>query len=174
MKSHVLRRARLLVPLLGALTLASAALAASNTTVSTHKTDRGKALSDSRGFSLYQFVKDTRGSKRKAPKITCYGSCARVWPPLLVRKGGRALARSRSGVNPRLLGTAKRRDGSLQVTYNGWPLYTYGGDSRAGDATGEGVIQFGAAWYLLRTNGQLVKCPKGQGPSTSGCVPQSY
>jgi hypothetical protein len=77
-------------------------------------------------------------------------------------------------VNPRLLGTAKRRDGKIQLTYNGWPLYTYAGDSKAGDTTGQGVSQFGAAWYLLKTNGQLIKCPPDQAPTSSGCLPQRY
>jgi hypothetical protein len=89
-----------------------------------------------------------------------------------VKKGGKVV--SAGGVNSRLLGTTKRHDGTLQVTYNGWPLYTYGGDSKAGDTTGEGVKQFGAAWYLLKTSGQLVKCPKNQSPSSSGCLPQTY
>jgi predicted lipoprotein with Yx(FWY)xxD motif len=172
MKSTFLRKTTIVAVLVGALALAAIAAASSNTTVTTHKTSHGKVLSNSKGFSLYQFAKDTQGGKGKSPKITCYGKCATAWPPLLVKKGAKVVAAG--GVNQKLLGTAKRRDGSLQVTYNGWPLYTYAGDSKAGQTTGQGVNQFGAAWYLLKTNGQLIKCPQGQGPSTSGCLPQSY
>jgi predicted lipoprotein with Yx(FWY)xxD motif len=174
MRSTILRRTTFVVALVGALALAAVAVAASNTTVKTRNTSQGKILANSHGLSLYMFVKDKQGGRGKSPKITCYGQCATAWPPLLVSKGGKVQAAKGSGVNQKLLGTAKRRDGKLQVTYNGWPLYTYGGDSGPGDTTGQGVIQFGAAWYLLNTKGQLVKCPKNQGPSTSGCLPQGY
>jgi predicted lipoprotein with Yx(FWY)xxD motif len=174
MTSTFLRRTTSVAVLLGALALAAVSVAASNTTVTTHKTSQGKILANSKGFSLYNFPKDTQGGKGKAPKITCYGKCATAWPPVLVKKGAKVVAGSHSGVNSKMLGTTKRRDGSLQVTYNGWPIYSYGGDSNAGDSTGEGVQQFGAAWYLLKTNGQQVKCPQGEGPSKSGCLPQTY
>lgn len=174
MRSTVPRRSMFIVALVGALATAAVAVAASNTTVNTHTTSRGKVLSNSHGFSLYMFMKDKQGGHGKTLKITCYGDCATAWPPLLVKSGGKAVAARASGINQRLLKTARRRDGTLQVTYNGWPLYTYAGDGRAGQTSGEGVKQFGAAWYLLKTSGQLVKCPSGQGPSTSGCLPQSY
>jgi predicted lipoprotein with Yx(FWY)xxD motif len=171
-RSTFLRRTTFVAMLISALALAAVAVAATNTTVTTHKTSQGKTLSNSKGFSLYNFAKDTQGGKGKSAKSNCYGQCATAWPPLLVKKGGKVV--SAGGVNQKLLGTTKRHDGSLQVTYNGWPLYTYGGDSKAGDSTGEGVKQFGAAWYLLKTSGQVVKCPAQQAPSSSGCLPQSY
>lgn len=174
MSRTILRRSILTAAVLGVLGLAAIAVAASNTTVGTRSTKQGKVLANSRGFSLYNFAKDTQGTKRRPAKSTCYGNCATAWPALLIAKGGKVTAAARSGLNPKLLGTVKRRDGKLQATYNGWPLYTYAGDSKAGQTTGEGVKQFGGAWYLLKTNGQLVKCPKNQGPSTAGCVPQSY
>jgi predicted lipoprotein with Yx(FWY)xxD motif len=150
-----------------ALVLAGVAGAATGTSVGTHKTDRGKVLSNSRGFSLYMFAKDKKGGKS-----TCYGQCAKVWPPLLKR--GRLGTIRGSGVNSKLLGTTRRRDGKLEVTYNGWPLYTYAPDSRPGQDMGEGYDQFGAAWFLLTTTGKQIKCPAGEVSSTSGCVAGTY
>jgi predicted lipoprotein with Yx(FWY)xxD motif len=153
----------------GALTLLAAAVASAlgPAKVGTHHTYRGKVLADSRGFSLYMFVKD-----KQFGKSTCYGQCAVAWPPLITQ--GRPKAASFSGVNSKLLGTTRRRSGLLQVTYKGWPLYRYQPDPRPGTARGEGFVQFGAAWFLLKTTGQQVKCPSGLVASTGGCVPGSY
>src|SRR5260370_26062705 len=96
------------------------------------------------------FVKDKKGGKS-----TCYGQCARVWPPLLT--SARPVAVKGSGVNAKLLGTTRRSDGKLEVTYNGYPLYLYAPDRKPGQTNGEGVSQFGAKWYLLDTAGQIGK-----------------
>ena len=53
-----------------------------------------------------------------------------------------------------MLGTTKRKDGTLQVTYAGRPLYTYVGDQRPGEANGNDIDPFGAEWYALQPNGQ--------------------
>ena len=74
---------------------------------------------------LYLFDAD------KGKSSTCYGGCAKAWPPFLTK--GKPSAGP--GVNARLLGTTKRRDGSLQVTYAGHPLYYYEGD-KVGKASG--------------------------------------
>jgi predicted lipoprotein with Yx(FWY)xxD motif len=155
------RRTGLIAALLGALAIAAVAGAATGTGVGTHKTKRGTILASSHGFSLYMFAKDKKGGKS-----TCYGNCASVWPPLLT--SGKPVAIKGSGVNPKLLGTTKRSDGKLEVTYNGWPLYLYKPDRKAGDITGEGVNQFGAKWYLMNTAGQLVK-PKSGGVCNPLC-----
>lgn len=163
---HAVRAVSLTAGLL-ALVLAAVASAATGTSVGTHKTDHGKGLSTSRGYSLYMFAKDKKGGKS-----TCYGQCAKVWPPLLT--SGRPRTIRGSGVNSKLLGTTRRRDGKLEVTYNGWPLYTYQPDGRPGQDKGEGYVQFGAAWFLLNTGGKQVKCPAGEIASTSGCIVGSY
>ena len=152
---HVVRRAALAAVLAGALGAAAIASAAGGTGVGTHKTKFGKVLANSRGFSLYMFKKDKRGGKS-----TCYGQCAVVWPPLLTSR--KPFAIRGSGVNPRLLGTTRRKDGKLEVTYNGWPLYLYQPDRKAGDTNGEGANQFGAPWYLLNTAGNIVKPVSGR------------
>jgi len=159
-RRHGVRRTVVAVVLLGALTVAAVASAA-GTGVGTHSTKRGKVLANSRGFSLYMFKKD-----KQHGNSTCYGQCAKVWPPLL--STGKPVALRGSGVNAKLLGTTKRRDGKLEVTYNGWPLYLYQPDRKAGQINGEGANQFGAAWYLLNTSGNIVK-PKSGGVCNPLC-----
>jgi predicted lipoprotein with Yx(FWY)xxD motif len=106
--------------------------------------DLGTILVDSTGRTLYDFHKD-RGSKS-----ACYGACAAAWPPLLTDGDPQAQGAADRG----MLGTTKRKDGSTQVTYAGWPLYTYAGDRAPGEANGNDIDQFGAEWYALQPNGQ--------------------
>lgn len=104
----------------------------------------GKVLVDSKGFTLYYFKKDKGG------KSACYGGCATVWPPLTT--GG--APKGMSGVEASKLGTTKRSDGTVEVTYAGWPLYTYEADKKPGEANGTDVKSFGASWYPLHPNGE--------------------
>lgn len=106
--------------------------------------DLGTILVDSEGRTLYDFHKD------KGSKSACYGSCAGAWPPLLTEGDPQAKGGAQAG----MLGTTKRKDGTTQVTYNGWPLYTYVGDQSPGEANGNDIDQFGAEWYALQPNGQ--------------------
>ena len=173
MRSNFLRRTIPVIVLLAALALAAIAGAASDTTVTTHRTSKGKVLANSRGFSLYMFKKDKQGGKGKQAKSNCYGSCAKLWPPLLVSKGVKVVAAKGSGLNSKLLGTTKRTDGKLEVTYNGWPLHTNVPDHKPGDIKGEGTDQFGAAWYLLNASGHII-CPSNYQRKGSECLPGSY
>jgi predicted lipoprotein with Yx(FWY)xxD motif len=59
-----------------------------------------------------------------------------------------------SGVDATLFGTTKRKDGSLQVTYKGLPLYYFAGDTAAGDVKGQGL---GSIWYVVAANGDVIK-----------------
>ena len=65
------------------------------------------------------------------------------------------------GVNHSLVGTTKRADGSEQVTYAGHPLYLYVGDQKPGDATGEGLTDFGAGWDALTPAGAKIEAEQG-------------
>jgi predicted lipoprotein with Yx(FWY)xxD motif len=103
----------------------------------------GKYLADSQGRSLYLFEADHPRSS------ACAGACARAWPPLTTM----STPVSGAGVQQGLLALFKRGDGSEQVTYNGHPLYYYGGDGSAGQTQGQGLSQFGAKWYLLSASG---------------------
>jgi predicted lipoprotein with Yx(FWY)xxD motif len=121
--------------------------AGSNATVSLRNTKLGAVLVNSKHHTLYLFLKDKRG------KSTCSGKCAKFWPPLLARgkpTGG-------PGVRASLLGTTKRGNGSLQVTYRRHPLYTFALDKRAGQTKGEGISGFGARWYAVSARGKAVR-----------------
>ncbi|MGN6216110.1 MAG: COG4315 family predicted lipoprotein [Solirubrobacterales bacterium] len=105
----------------------------------------GTVLVDSEGFTVYKFAKD------KGSTSSCYGACAQNWPPVTVegKPSGEGAAASQ-------LGTTKRKDGSVQVTYAGHPLYTYAGDSEPGEANGNGLTFFGGKWSAMDESGEAV------------------
>jgi predicted lipoprotein with Yx(FWY)xxD motif len=106
----------------------------------------GRILVDSRGITLYDFVKD------KGTTSVCYSACAALWPPLISK--GKPIAGP--GVRAALLGTTKRKDGKLEVTYNGHPLYYFVTDHKPGQTTGQGVNQFGGPWWVLSPAGKEI------------------
>jgi predicted lipoprotein with Yx(FWY)xxD motif len=103
----------------------------------------GPILVDEHGRTLYQFAADPPG------RSTCYGACASIWPPATTEGPPRA----GSGVAPGALATLTRRDGRAQLAYNDQPLYYYQADTAPGDASGQGLTQFGAGWYVVFTSG---------------------
>jgi len=107
----------------------------------------GNVLVDGKGVTVYLFEKDKHG------KSACSGSCAKVWAPVLTSGKPKAVKGARSS----LLGTTRRGNGKLQVTYHKHPLYTYAGDGgKAGTAKGQDLDQFGAEWYVLDRSGNIV------------------
>jgi predicted lipoprotein with Yx(FWY)xxD motif len=111
-----------------------------------HKTTYGKILFDGHSRALYLFGRD------KSNKSTCYGSCAKAWPPFIVRTKPRAAAGVRAG----LIGTTRRNDGKLQVTYGGHPLYFYEGDPK-GQAKCQKVTNSGGIWLVVSPSGRAVR-----------------
>lgn len=107
----------------------------------------GRVIVDGAGKTLYLFEKD------KTRRSTCYGSCAGTWPPVMVRARPRAV----HGARATLIATTRRRDGKLQVTYGGHPLYYYAFDLQPGSVRGNGVDQYGAEWYAVRANGRAAR-----------------
>jgi predicted lipoprotein with Yx(FWY)xxD motif len=91
-------------------------------------------LKNAKGRTLYYFTPDT------STKVTCTGSCASVWPPLLT-------ASDLPTTLPGLAGKVGvvNGDNGKQVTYNGHPLYTYNKDVNSEDAFGQGI---GGKWYV--------------------------
>lgn len=127
----------------------AAAVGTASATGALVKTERdrryGRILVDGRGQALYLFTRErTRRSR-------CYGACAKAWPPLLTR------ARPRAGTGARrsLLGTTRRRNGRLQVTYRGNPLYYYRHDTTTRTLCHD-VFEFGGDWFLVRPSGRRV------------------
>src|SRR5918911_746682 len=132
---------------LAALVLTGNANAADRSVLTSGRSSYGQVLFDGRGFALYAFTHDSRG------RSTCTGACAAAWPPYLVKSAAKAGAGARSS----LLGTTRRSDGSLQVTYKGQPLYYYVGDKRAGQILCQNVSEFGGLWLVVRPDGTLVR-----------------
>lgn len=104
------------------------------TTVSTGSTSLGTVLTTPQGLTLYYFVPEKGGV------VACTGGCATTWPPLKA-SGAETKPSSVTGT----LGTVALSDGSMQVTYNGWPLHTYAADSAAGQTNGQGVA---GKWFV--------------------------
>jgi predicted lipoprotein with Yx(FWY)xxD motif len=116
------------------------------TGVTVGSTAIGRILINTSGHTLYMYTPD------KKNKSTCYGQCAAFWPPLLTSgtpHGGH-------GVKARLLGTTKRRDGKLQVTYAGHPLYLFAQDEEPADVNGQGLQDI---WYAVSVTGARVTTP---------------
>jgi predicted lipoprotein with Yx(FWY)xxD motif len=127
---------------------ASAPSGAGNASVvSARTTSLGTFLVDGRGRTLYLWNAD-HGSRS-----TCTGACAQAWPPLTAT----ATPKAGGAVKSSLLGTAMRADGSREVTYAGHPLYTFTGDTAAGQSAGEGSVAFGAPWWVVTTRGTALQ-----------------
>lgn len=107
----------------------------------------GKFLVDANGRSLYLWVAD------KGSTSTCSGGCAQAWPPLTTTGKPQA----GTGAQSALLGTTKRADGKMEVTYAGHPLYYFSGDSQPGQTTGQGNEGFGAYWWVVAPNGKAIE-----------------
>lgn len=100
--------------------------------------DLGTVLVGPTGMTLYMFTKDT------ADTSNCYEQCATNWPPLLVDSAD-AIIPGQNLLGT--LGTTERTDGTLQVTYNGMPLYYWKDDKAIGDTTGQNV---GEVWFVIQ------------------------
>jgi predicted lipoprotein with Yx(FWY)xxD motif len=107
----------------------------------------GQIIVDTKGFTLYDFHKD------KGTKSSCYGACAGVWPPLT----SEGTPQAKGGAVASQLGTTKRSDGTVQVTYAGHPLYTYTADTKPGEANGNDFSSYGGEWYALQPSGEEPK-----------------
>ena len=107
----------------------------------------GPILTDGNGNTLYVFLPDDQGPS------TCYDDCAANWPALLAEGEVEVGGNDEDPTDLDLLGTTERDDGAMQVTYNGWPLYHFGGDQAPGDTNGQGVSE---VWYVVSPEGAPV------------------
>lgn len=105
----------------------------------------GKVVADGKGEAFYVF------GKENSAKSKCYGACAAAWPPVLTKGKPRA----GNGVKANLLGTTKRANGKLQVTYDGQPLYYYVDDT-PGNILCQNVSEFGGLWLVVGPGGAPV------------------
>ena len=106
----------------------------------------GQMLFDSKRQAIYIFERDEEN------RSNCYGDCAEAWPPVFTEgkpRGGKGVDRS-------LLGTTKRRDGKLQVTYAGKPLYYYAHEG-PGEVKCHNVDLNGGFWWVLDADGERLQ-----------------
>ncbi|MFJ9038922.1 SCO0930 family lipoprotein [Streptomyces sp. NPDC102406] len=113
----------------------------------------GKVLTDSAGFTLYRFDKDTA----QPPRSNCDAACRKAWPP--VPAGGATAA---PGVDPSLIGEVTAADGTGQLTVDGWPMYRYAMDTAPGEAKGQGV---GGTWYASAPDGKKASPAAAEKPA---------
>ena len=119
--------------------------AKSGATVKVVSSQYGRVIADKRGEAVYLFDKEAGKRSR------CYGDCAVAWPPVLTKGKPRA----GKGADASLLGTTRRRNGKLQVTYNGHPLY-YFKDDEPGRILCHNVDEFGGLWLVVDRRGNAV------------------
>ena len=108
----------------------------------------GVILVNAEGRTLYTFAPD------KKSKVTCVSSCAAVWPPVTLTAGGGPAAAKQ--IKASLLSSDANPSGGKVVTYAGWPLYTYVGDSGPGTAAGQAVNLNGGLWYVITPAGKVI------------------
>jgi predicted lipoprotein with Yx(FWY)xxD motif len=108
--------------------------------VKTASNSLGTILVDSQGMTLYHLSGEQNG------KFICTSTaCVGVWHPLIAPSSGTPSGEVGS------LGTVKRSDGTMQVTYKGTPLYTFTGDQQSGETKGQGVKDVGT-WSVVTTS----------------------
>ncbi|MBV8066197.1 MAG: hypothetical protein JOY73_11775 [Actinobacteria bacterium] len=120
----------------------------------------GTILVNSAGKTIYMFAPD------KHSKVTCFKTCATIWPPIKVAAGEKIVAAG--GAKQSLLGSDPDAAGGRVVTYNHWPLYLYLGDRKAGVAAGQALDLNGGYWYVLAPSGALIKVKPGAGGGGGG------
>ncbi|HEX4308124.1 MAG TPA: hypothetical protein VHZ54_18960 [Solirubrobacterales bacterium] len=115
----------------------------------------GTVLVDAEGLTVYDFTVD------EGTKSNCYGGCETAWPPVTTT----AKPTAGEGAMASALGTTKRKDGTLQVTYEGRPLYTFAEDKAPGEVNGNEVE---GTWFVLNEKGAEVKGQPTEGGSSGG------
>ncbi len=115
----------------------------------------GSIVVNAKGQTLYHASRETAG------KIRCTGNCAYFWFPLLV--GTKQKIVLGKGIDRAKVGTIKRPNGALQVTYNKLPLYRYYLDRKPGQAKGQGFKDSAGTWYVVSTKGKIVTTPAAGG-----------
>ena len=135
--------------------------AAGSVVISTRSTSHGTVLVNAKGRTLYWFAIDTPTTSK------CTGSCATYWPPVIGKPtaaAGMSLAHA--------LGSITRSNGQIQATYDGHPLYTYIGDTAAGDVKGNGKNLSGGLWWAATPSGAKLTTaaakPSSSASSSSG------
>ena len=127
----------------------------------TATTSLGRVVVDAQGRTVYLLTADSHDH------ATCDAGCQQYWPPVSAAGGGPGLSAH--------VGSAALPGGGTTATVAGHPVYTYVGDHKPGDVTGEGVATFGGTWYALSSSGTPVTTPGGSsGSSSPAYQPHGY
>ncbi len=151
-----------------ALVLGDAGAAGKATITSAANAKLGTIVVGSTGRTVYHYLAE------HGKTVACTGACAKQWPPVLVGKSAKPAAGA--GITASRLGTITRPDGTVQVTYNGFPLYRFAGDTKNGQVNGQGLESL---WYVVAPSGAVVKlspsaaASSGAGSSSSTSSPSS-
>jgi predicted lipoprotein with Yx(FWY)xxD motif len=129
----------------------------------------GTVLVNGSGMTFYLLTSEKGGT------LTCTddNGCTKVWPDTELPSGVTAPVAG-SGIDASRLSTVKGPSGSLYITYAGWPLYTFSGDSGPGQAHGQGIQSFGGTWETLSVAGTPVTAAAGSSSSTSSSGGSGY
>jgi predicted lipoprotein with Yx(FWY)xxD motif len=162
-------RTRFAPRLLALVAIASAgagtALAVGGPIIKSHNSRLGAIVVNASGLTLYHLTSEKNGA------IKCVGACTALWPPVMISgKGKPALG---PGLLISKLGTVRRPNGKLQLTYNKFPLYRNYLDKEAGETSGEAVKDGAGTWYAISTKGNIVKSGGQAAPpgTTNGTTP---
>lgn len=169
LRSHAVAAASIVTLGLGFVVAAAPASSAASASVKTpallqaaNTTQYGEILTNSHGFSLYGLSDESGG------KLACVGKCLQAWPPMLV-----ATSVTKISLGPGVtgvIGFVKRSATTKQVTFDGFPVYTFIKGTAAGQAHGEGISAFGGTWGLLRAS-SLVTAAPAPAPTTTTTAP---
>jgi predicted lipoprotein with Yx(FWY)xxD motif len=120
----------------------------------------GTVLVNGDGKTLYMLTSEKGGT------LTCTddNGCTKVWPDTELPSGSTSPIAG-SGIQASMLSTVKGPSGALYITYGGWPLYTYWGDTAPGQARGQGIVSFGGTWEALSPAGTPVTTTSSSGGS---------
>lgn len=116
----------------------------------------GTIVVNGKGFTLYRFDKDSASPSASH----CTGACATLWPAAPATS-----ASSVQGVDHKLIGSVTGTNGAKQLTINGWPVYTYSMDTKAGDTNGQGVM---GTWFAVTPTGGKAAGTSGSSSSSGG------
>jgi predicted lipoprotein with Yx(FWY)xxD motif len=121
----------------------------------------GAMVVNGKGFTVYRFDQDSA----KPPAANCVGACAKLWSPVKFTDAPKL-----TGIQQSVIGNLVNKDGVRQATINGWPAYTYSGDTAPGQINGQGVL---GTWYAIAPDGSKAGGGKVPAHNTPSSTPSS-
>lgn len=128
--------------------------AAPDTVLSANSTaELGTTVVDGNVYTLYRSDRDSANPSTS----TCVDACAADWPPMLTDPATPPVL---EGIDPAVVGTVARPDGTMQVTIAGWPVYRHAADPAPGATDGNGVD---GTWFAIKPDGSKAAKPTRAG-----------